>query len=164
LKLDELRRKFQTLSVRVELIMASSMVYSLHNLRNLLKILPSTIPTSALFYNFNGYAPNPDKLELYGSRESVLNQTLEVAFAPRRRKDGDRPFKLLEQGPGLVAVVDVLQEHLVEFSGSPILTKWVEDFTKAASSEYISAGILVSRVIVGNISVKSRKFTSSFQM
>ena len=134
-----------------------SIIYSLHNLRNLLKNLPSTIPTSALFYTFSSYAPDPEKLELYGSWESVLNQTLEVAFAPHGRKDGDQPFQLMEQGPGLVAVVDVLQEHLVEFPGSPILTKWVEDFTKAASFEYISTGIPVSQVIDGSMSVKSHK-------
>jgi hypothetical protein len=88
----------------------------------------------------------------------VLNQTLEVVFAPFGQKDGDCPFELLEQGPGLVALVDVLQEHLVEFLGSSILTKWVEDFAKAASFQYISVGIPVSQVIVCSMSVKSHKF------
>ena len=153
-----MRQQFQTLHSQVGLSMASpSITYNLHSLRNLLKNLPGTIPTSALFYNFSGYTPDPEKLELYGSRESVLNQTLEVAFAPHGWKDGDRPFELMEQGPGLVAVVDVIEEHLVEFPGSPILIKWVEDFAKAASFEYISMGIPVSQVIDGSMSVNSRK-------
>jgi hypothetical protein len=57
-----------------------------------------------------------------------------------------------------VALVDVLQEHLVESPGSSILTKWVEDFAKAASFQYISAGIPVNQIIVCSMSVKSRKF------
>jgi hypothetical protein len=43
-----------------------------------------------------------------------------------------------------VALVDILPEHLVKFPGSSIVMKWVEDFAKAASFQYISVGIPVS--------------------
>jgi hypothetical protein len=41
-----------------------------------------------------------------------------VAFAPQGRVPGPNPFTLIDQGPGLVAVVDVLQSFIDEFPQS----------------------------------------------
>ena len=116
----------------------------LENLQNLLQNLPDTIPTSAMLYNFLGYTPDLEKLELYGSEEAVLNQALEVAFAPQGRKPGECPFILLEKGGGLVAVVDVLRKYIAKYPDSAILQKWVEDLTKAAIFQFTSISKPVS--------------------
>jgi hypothetical protein len=50
------------------------------------------------------------------------------------------PFKFIEQGPGLVAVVDVLEKSFTDFPGSGILGKWVDDLTNTAMSQYKEMG------------------------
>ncbi|KAH7904147.1 hypothetical protein BJ138DRAFT_976740, partial [Hygrophoropsis aurantiaca] len=102
-------------------------------LRTLLSELPDTLPLGDTFYQFRGYVPDPEKVEMYGSREAAFNQTLEVTFAPKGRSDGLCPFLLQERGPGLVAVVDILQDILNEFPESVLLHKWITDLQKAAT-------------------------------
>ncbi|KAG0700976.1 hypothetical protein DFH29DRAFT_1069907 [Suillus ampliporus] len=81
----------------------------LSHLRTALAQLPHSIPLGNSKYNFEHYAPDPERVELYGSTEAALNNVLEVTFAPRGRKDESAPcpFEFQERGPGLVAVVDV---------------------------------------------------------
>ncbi|KAG2342638.1 hypothetical protein BDR05DRAFT_867280, partial [Suillus weaverae] len=55
----------------------------LSHLRTALAQLPHSIPLGNSKYNFEHYAPNPDRVELYGSTEAALNSALEVMFAPR---------------------------------------------------------------------------------
>ncbi|KAG0697715.1 hypothetical protein DFH29DRAFT_763150, partial [Suillus ampliporus] len=91
--------------------------------------LPHSIPLGNSKYNFEHYAPDPERVELYGSTEAALNNVLEVMFAPRGRKDESAPclFEFQECGPGLVAVIDVLTAALNKFPDSTLLRKWVHD-------------------------------------
>ncbi|KAG2107137.1 uncharacterized protein F5147DRAFT_653379 [Suillus discolor] len=59
----------------------------LSHLRKALAQLPHSIPLGNSKYNFEHYAPDPERVELYGSTEAALNNVLEVTFAPRGRKD-----------------------------------------------------------------------------
>ncbi|KIK33072.1 hypothetical protein CY34DRAFT_813851, partial [Suillus luteus UH-Slu-Lm8-n1] len=106
----------------------------LSHLRTVLAQLPDSIPLGNSKYNFEYYAPDPDKVELYGSTEAALNNALEVTFAPRGRKDESAPcpFEFQERGPGLVAIVDVLTTALNEFPNSALLQKWVGDLWRTA--------------------------------
>ncbi|KAG1792383.1 hypothetical protein EV424DRAFT_1286026, partial [Suillus variegatus] len=55
----------------------------LSHLRKALAQLPHSIPLGNSKYNFEHYAPDPERVELYGSTEAALNNVLEVTFAPR---------------------------------------------------------------------------------
>ncbi|KAL4062607.1 hypothetical protein J3A83DRAFT_4077113, partial [Scleroderma citrinum] len=91
--------------------------------------LPNTIPIGDEKYNFVSWAPNPDDIRFYGSSESALNHTLEVAFAPGGCKDelAPCPFEFVEQGPDLIAVMDALTQGINQDPSSAILTKWIND-------------------------------------
>lgn len=134
---------------------------SLEYLRHLLSNLPNTVPHSGNLYDFRNFAPDPDAVEKYESREAAVNHALEIAFSPLGRRDGPCPFDLLDQGPGLVAVVDVLRDFLVETPGSAVLRKWVEDFTKAAVFQFESVQIPVSD---GSVYIESRKKLRSYAL
>ncbi|KAG2066722.1 hypothetical protein BDR04DRAFT_985042, partial [Suillus decipiens] len=54
----------------------------LSHLRTALEQLPDSIPLGNSKYHFEYYAPDPGKVELYGSTEAMLNNVLEVTFAP----------------------------------------------------------------------------------
>ncbi|KAG2071439.1 hypothetical protein BDR04DRAFT_1117642 [Suillus decipiens] len=96
----------------------------LSHLQTALEQLPDSIPLGNSKYNFEYYAPDPDKVELYGSTEAALNNVLEVTFA------------LGEQGPGLVAVVDVIMAALNEFPNSMLLQKWGPILLNIDASNY----------------------------
>jgi hypothetical protein len=117
---------------------------ALKQLRLLLAQLPDTIPFSDDIYNFTNFSPDPEKVELYGSNEAAVNNALEITFAKSGRNPGPCPFRLEEQGPGLVAVVGVLETYLIEFPQSAILHKWVADLTSVAKFYYSEAGKAVS--------------------
>ncbi|KAG1737383.1 hypothetical protein EDB19DRAFT_1717515 [Suillus lakei] len=55
----------------------------LSHLRTALVQLPNSISLGNSKYNFEHYAPDPEKVKLYGSTEAALNNALEVTFAPR---------------------------------------------------------------------------------
>ncbi|KAG1868698.1 hypothetical protein C8R48DRAFT_541891, partial [Suillus tomentosus] len=55
----------------------------LSHFRTALTQLPNSIYVGNSKYNLEHYAPDPDKIELYGSTEAALNNALEVIFAPR---------------------------------------------------------------------------------
>ena len=123
--------------------MAQNISHDLQYLRHLLSNLPDTVLHGDI-YDFRNFEPDPQLVELYGTNEAAVNNVLEVTFAPRGRVDGPSPFPILEQGPGLVAIVDVLQRFITEFPQSAIMKKWLEDFLKAAVHEIGSSGEDVS--------------------
>ncbi|KAG1780802.1 hypothetical protein EV702DRAFT_1193624 [Suillus placidus] len=59
----------------------------LKHLQTVLTHLPDCIPLGNSKYHFENFAPDPEKVELYGSTEAALNNVLEVTFAPRGRMD-----------------------------------------------------------------------------
>ncbi|KAG0693764.1 hypothetical protein DFH29DRAFT_1038015 [Suillus ampliporus] len=59
----------------------------LSHLQMALTQLPHSIPLRNSKYNFEHYAPDLERVELYGSTEAALNNVLEVTFAPRGWKD-----------------------------------------------------------------------------
>jgi len=109
----------------------------LSHLRTALAQLPDSIPLGNSKYNFEHYATDPDKVELYGSTEAALNNALEVTFAPRGRKDESAPcsFEFQERGPGLVAVVNVLAAALDQFPNSALLQKWVSNNLQVVATD-----------------------------
>jgi hypothetical protein len=117
---------------------------ALMRLRMLLAQLPDTIPFSNDVYNFTNFSPDPEKVDMFGTNKAAVNNALEITFAKSGRDPGPCPFPLVEQGPGLVAVVGVLECYLIEFPQSAILHKWVLDLTKAAKFQYSEAGKVVS--------------------
>jgi len=120
---------------------------SLRRLETLLSHLSDcNIPLGNQKYNFVGFSPDPEKIELYGTSEAAINHELEVTFAPKGRRDKSAPcpFELDECGPGLIAVVEVLRAALNEQPDSAILKKWVKDLSKAAEYHYKAASRQVS--------------------
>ncbi|KAG1836631.1 hypothetical protein DFJ58DRAFT_817985, partial [Suillus subalutaceus] len=68
----------------------------------------------------------------------ALNRELECVMGQRH----NGPILFKERGPGLEAVVDVLESHLIEHHNSPetiLLVKWVDDLTTAAKAAFASA-------------------------
>lgn len=124
-------------------------IESLNRLRMSLVHLPTSIPLSPKNpqYNFQHYTPDPEKVELYGTTEAALNNTLEIVFAPhgrRSRNDAPCPFEFTERGPGLTAVVDALAHELSIDPCSAILQKWVDDLLEVAEYHYKVANVAVS--------------------
>ncbi|KAG1901336.1 uncharacterized protein F5891DRAFT_1187612 [Suillus fuscotomentosus] len=122
----------------------------LKHLRAMLTHLPDCIPLGNSRYHFENFAPDPEKVELYGSAEAALNNVLEVTFASKGRKDESAPcpFEFQEHGPGLIAVVDVLTATLEEFPESALLQKWAKDLWCAAVYHYKSAKKKVGTCLV----------------
>ena len=106
---------------------------SLEYLKHLLSNLPDTVPSAGNIYDFHNFVPDPELVELLGSREAALNNTLEVVFASQGCLTGPNPFILIDKGPWLVAVVDVLQNIINEYPQSAILQKWVDDLKNVGS-------------------------------
>ncbi len=119
--------------------MSETVEDSLEYLKHLLSNLPDTVPSAGNIYDFRNFVPDPELVELFGSREAALNNALEVVFAPRGRLAGPNPFILIDQGPGLVAVVDVLRNIINEYPQSAILQKWVDDLKNAAVYQFNSS-------------------------
>ncbi|KAG2071447.1 hypothetical protein BDR04DRAFT_1193924, partial [Suillus decipiens] len=63
-----------------------------------LEQLPDSVLLGNSKYNFEYYAPDPDKIKLYGSTDAALNNVLEVTFAPGGWKDKSAtcPFEFQE--------------------------------------------------------------------
>lgn len=98
---------------------------------------PRHIPLGNQHYQFSRYSVNDDDVELTGSTQGALNRALELAFGNRVQG----PVQFAERGPGLEAVVEVLQKYITGDDGENILLwKWVEDLSLASCAAYKAAG------------------------
>ena len=102
----------------------------LETLKILLLDLPDSVPNSSQFYCFTNYKPDPEKVEDFGGEDCAVNHALEITFCPQGRRDG--PIVLKEKGPGLVSVVDVLDQWTQAYPSSVVLQRWVFDLIDAA--------------------------------
>ncbi|KAJ7576115.1 hypothetical protein C8J56DRAFT_1032134 [Mycena floridula] len=101
---------------------------NLRTLRHLIQNLPSTIPL-ADDHNFLSYEIDQERLDDYGSNQSVVNRDLE------------------SRGPGLEAVVDVLRDYITGSKGQNLLlTKWVDDLTESAQKIIDASGEKLPRL------------------
>ncbi|KAI0069879.1 hypothetical protein K474DRAFT_1713828 [Panus rudis PR-1116 ss-1] len=120
-----------TCSDLVRVLSLDEIERELSKLAALLRGIPKTaVPCGRQHYAFENFRVSPEDAEEYGSEEAALNCTLEVTFCPGGRKAG--PPVLREQGPGLVAVTNVLRHYIREFPTSVILQKWVFDLIESA--------------------------------
>ena len=114
--------------------LSNETLLKLKRLESLLSSLPASIRFGEDHYNFVGFTPSRDDVELYGTRVAALNRTLEVTFCPGGRVPG-RPIALKEQGNGLVSIVLTLEKYLTYYpEESALLLKWVDDLTEAAQA------------------------------
>jgi hypothetical protein len=104
-------------------------------LKNLPDALPVSGEKSTTRYDFQKWEISPDEIADYGEEGSV-NRRLELAFGSREKGD----LVLTERGPGLEAVVAVLEEQ----KHSAIMEKWVTDLTTAAKNVYVNSKVPVS--------------------
>jgi hypothetical protein len=112
------------------LLSPAELAKKLTELRQELTHLPDSLPDGSTFYSFENFAWDLEKEEEYGSVESAVNHAFEITFCPLGRKSG--PIILKGQGPGLVAVVDILEQHTKAYPQSAILQKWILDLIAAA--------------------------------
>ena len=92
----------------------------LRSLESLLSSLPDTIPFGETCYQFIGFTPSKDDLELYGTAVAAFNHTLEVTFCPGGRVNGV-PINLMQSMVRLWFHVDELA--LTSFIGYPYIRK-----------------------------------------
>lgn len=105
-----------------------------------LQNLPPSLPLPQCSkYNFRNFILDESWVEDEGL-EAAVNRELEILFGSRAAGY----LILREQGEGLWAVVDVLEQYISQYPESVILKKWVNDITKAAIQCYKSAGAPVS--------------------
>lgn len=111
----------------------------LRKLRTLLQDLPRALPHGNQRYNFDHFSPDPEKTEDFGGEDCAVNHALEITFCPGGRRNG--PILLQEQGPGLVAIVNVLHKYIHAYPSSAVLQKWIFDLMDGA--KYLGAVSLI---------------------
>ena len=112
-------------------------------LRCLLENLPDTVPyygTQSTSYHF---AVDNDDVNQYGDENSTINHMLEVTFGPRHNTDGIVPIK--ERGPGVCAVVSILEECSATDPADERIKLWVSSLCSSAEKLYAEAGETVRR-------------------
>jgi len=102
----------------------------LETLKILLLTFPDSVPNGNQFYCFGDFELDPNKVEDFGGADCTVNHALEITFCPQGRRDG--PIILKEKGPGLVSVVDVLDNWIQAYPDLAVLQKWVFDLIDAA--------------------------------
>lgn len=120
-------------------------MHTIASLRALLAGLPSSLPsvsaTSKSRYNFSDFTLPDDVVADIGTVGAV-NHELEVRLGARTGR-GDT-FELMERGPGIEALSDVLAHYTTEFPDDILLQKWVDDACRAAELIYHDANVPVS--------------------
>jgi hypothetical protein len=102
-------------------------------LNNLSQKIPNPPPGTSK-YNFGQFSPSPEWVTDIGE-EHAVNRELEVRLGSRAKG----PVKLLESGPGISAVSDVLEKYLSKYPKSVLLEKWLSDLLESARLTGVSA-------------------------
>ena len=109
----------------------SSRLETLHQiLENLPDGLPKPDLTQYPFHSVEIFIIDREEVE-YKGEVGALTRLLGVMFGFQTRSQGDSIIPLLERGPTICAVVEVLCRFLDKFTGDAILEKWVDDLSAA---------------------------------
>ena len=94
----------------------------LNKLRLLLDDLPNQLPWKLVngpdpshYASLVGFQPDNELMEMTGSRAGALNVHLERMFGYAARSTGDGILPIMERGPGVCAIHDVLKDYCTEF-------------------------------------------------
>ncbi|KAF8589033.1 hypothetical protein K439DRAFT_1613101 [Ramaria rubella] len=111
----------------------SSVTTHLAQLRELLVNLPETLPQpETTWYPFLNFCLSAEEIDDKGE-VGALNQAFEVIFGFKSRSTGDGIIPILERGPSICAVADVLGLAMKKFPKDTILLKWIEDLISATT-------------------------------
>ena len=117
---------------RVRVLNSEEVTSELSRLSSLLKKLPLNLPSGRQFYDFDNFSVSPEDEEDYGA-DGAINRAFEDTFCPGGRQMTSIVFK--ERGPGLEAVVRVLDKAIKSFPHSVVLQKWIFDLCQAAENQ-----------------------------
>jgi hypothetical protein len=116
----------------------------LENLPNQLPSKPLSGPDASRYASLVGFQPDEDLLETTGSRAGALNMHLERLFGHAARSSGDGVISILERGPSICAIYDILKKYCDEFPNDNMLKKWVIDVAVGAEKVYKTHQVTVS--------------------
>lgn len=126
----------------------------LSKLRLLLEHLPNQLPSKPVdgpdasrYVSLVGFQPDDELVELTGSKAGALNMHLERVFGHATRSTGDGILPILERGPPICAIHNLLKDYCTEFPNDNILKKWVIDVAKGAEKVYNTHQVTVSQVV-----------------
>jgi len=119
----------------------------LENLPNQLPSKPSDGPDASHYASLIGFQPNIELVEMTGSKAGALNVHLEHVFGYAARSTGNGILPIVERGPQICAIHDILSDYCNEFQDDNILKKWAIDITKGAEKVYNTHGVPVSCVL-----------------
>jgi hypothetical protein len=103
---------------------------ALEQLHHYLVNLPTGLPLpdqGKSQYSFESFALDTDWVEDVGE-EGAINRELEIHLGSRAKG----PIQLVERGPGICALHDVLRDSLGKYPTSAILKKWLSDVVQSA--------------------------------
>ncbi|KAF9549383.1 hypothetical protein CPC08DRAFT_729358 [Agrocybe pediades] len=120
------------------LLYLSKLCLPLQHLPSALPEKPLSGPDSSIYAIFPNYQPNPEAVEMTGTPGGVLNMFLEHFFGFRARITGDGILPIVERGPAVCAIHDVLLKHYTEAPDDNVLKKWIIDLLQGAGKAYIT--------------------------
>ena len=115
----------------------------LDKLQLLLENLPNQLPSKSVdgpdpsyYASFINFQPDDELVDMTGSKGGALNMHLEHVFGHAARLTGDGILPILERGPAICAVHDILSNYCNEFQDDIVLKKWAIDIMKGAEKVY----------------------------
>ncbi len=94
----------------------------------LLENLPNQLPVNgqdSRYASLIGFQPNEELIKMTGSKAGALNIHLECVFGYAARSVGDGILPILERGPPICAIHNILHDYCTEFPSDNILFKEV---------------------------------------
>ncbi len=120
----------------------------LENLPNQLPLKPITGPDASQYTSLIGFKPDDELVDLTGSKAGALNVHLERVFGYAARSTGDGILPILERGPGICAMHDILSDYCNEFQDDNVLKKWAVDIAEGAEKVYNTYQVPVRFILV----------------
>jgi hypothetical protein len=128
----------------------------LENLPDQLPLKPVNGPNASQYVSLIGFQPDEELVDMTGSKAGALNMHLKRLFGYTARSTGDGILPILERGPTICAVHDILSNYCNEFHNNNVLKKWAMDITKGAEKVYSIHQISVSCFLILIIEVYER--------
>ena len=136
----------------------------LENLPNQLPLKPITGPDASHYASLIGFKPDNELVDLTGSKAGALNVHLERVFGYAARSSGDGILPILERGPAVCAMHDILSDYCNEFQNDNVLKKWAIDIAKGAEKVYNTYRVPVSFILVLIAIVRTHQIAENLQI
>ena len=100
----------------------------------------------SLYAAFLNFSLNPELMEKIEDEVGVFSEQFKIVFGWQTRSSGEGIILIMEHGPAICAIVNVLREYHNRYPSDEVIMKWGRDLLRGVRNIYTKNGLDIPSV------------------